>query len=284
MSRRVALIGRPLRRRHSQVMHDAAFTASGIDAHFELHEIDEGDVPAFVEQVRSPQWLGFGVTAPYKQLIMPLLDEVEPTARAIGAVNNVVRESDGRLVGFNTDGVGFASSVADDLGVRLEGARVAVVGAGGAAHAVVHACLAAGVQRLAVGNRTLATAEALVARFAGNDSTATAHELGGPDFTAVLAEVDLLVNATTVGMVDEGAVVDPAALPSTAAVFDLVYVPPETELLARSRELGLRACNGAGMLVAQGAAAFERWTGVSGTVEVMRRAIAPLLDDPDTTA
>lgn len=284
MTLRVALIGRPLRRRHSQVMHDAAFAASGIDARFELHEIDEDDLPGFVEQVRSPQWLGFGVTAPYKQLIMPLLDEVEPAARAIGAVNNVVRTSDGRLVGFNTDGIGFARSATDDLAINLDGAEVAVVGAGGAAHAVVHACLTVGVRRLAVGNHTPATAEALVARLAERDGRASAHPLDDADFRAVLGEADLLVNATTVGMVDAGVAVDPALLPATAAVFDLVYVPPETELLARSRELGLRACNGAGMLVAQGAAAFERWTGVSGTVEVMRRAIAPLLDDPEATA
>lgn len=282
MTRRVALIGNPLRRRHSQVMHNAAFEAHGIDARFELEEIPEAAVPSFVEQARGSDWLGFGVTAPYKQLIMELLDEVEPAARAIGAVNNVVRTDDGRLVGFNTDGVGFAASVRDDLGVDLADAGVVVVGAGGAAHAVVHACLTAGARQVAVANRDPERAEQLVARLAQPDVEASAHALDDPGFTAVLGRADLLVNATTVGMVDAGAAVDPARLPASAAVFDLVYVPVETELIRRSRARGLRACNGAGMLVAQGAAAFERWTGVTATAEVMRRAIEPLLRGDDT--
>ena len=107
--RRVALVGHPLRRRHSQVMHDAAFAAHGIDARYELREIDPDQLTAFVEEVRDPAWFGFQVTAPYKRDVFELVDEVEPQAAAIGAVNSVERRDDGTLVGFNTDAPGFAA-------------------------------------------------------------------------------------------------------------------------------------------------------------------------------
>jgi shikimate dehydrogenase len=275
VTQRVALIGHPLRRRHSAVMHDAAFAACGIDARFELRDIPADAVAGFVATARGEEWLGFGITAPYKRVIMDHLDEVEPAARTIGAVNNTVRGSDGRLVGFNTDSIGFAAAVRSELEVDLAGARVVVAGAGGAAHAVVHACLEAGVSQLVVANRTATAAEALVGRFAagGTELLARAND----EVDGALADADLLVNATTVGMIDGGVALPPEALPRSAAVFDLVYVPAETELLARARSRGLRTCNGAAMLVAQGVAAFERWTGIGGTDEVMRRAIEPLL-------
>lgn len=281
MTRRVALLGRPLRRRHSAVMHDAAFAAAGIDARYELMELEADAVPEAVAAARGPDWLGLGVTAPYKQLVAGLCDEVEPDARAIGAVNNVVRTDDGRLVGFNSDAPGFRAGVELALGRPLGGLEVVVAGAGGAAHAVVYACLTAGAARVTVGNRTLRTAAALVERFAEvGEGTAAAAALDDPAFATALATADLAVNATTVGMIDPGATIPVELLPGQATVFDLVYVPPETPLLAAARARGLRAANGAEMLIAQAAVAFERWTGVGGMADVMRAAVAPLLADP----
>ncbi len=280
MTRRVALIGNPLRRRHSEVMHNAAFAAHGIDARFELRELADDEVPAFVEEARGEDWLGFGITAPYKQRIMELIDDVEPAAAAIGAVNNTVRTEDGRIIGFNTDSIGFAASVRDDLGVAMQGARVVMVGAGGAAHAVAFACLDGGAASLTVANRNAERAEQMLLRLAPGADHVAVCPLEGAAFDEAIAEADLLVNATTVGMVDQGVPVAPEGLPDGAAVFDLVYAPIETELLARARARGLNACNGAGMLVAQGVAAFTRWTGVADTTEVMRAAVEPLLQDP----
>jgi shikimate dehydrogenase len=285
MTRLVALLGKPLRRRHSQVMHDAAFAAAGIDARYLLRELDEAEVPAAVEAARGADWLGLGVTAPYKRLVATLVDEIEDDARAIGAVNNVVRTDQGRLVGINTDALGFRAGAELAMEFPLEGANVVLVGAGGAARAVAHALVGAGVARVTVANRTADRAAALVAELPRHGlSRAQAAELGGHDFLKALAEADLAVNATTVGMVDPGATIPVDRLPDWATVFDLVYVPPETPLLRAARDRGLKAANGSEMLIAQAAAAFERWTGVAGMAGVMRNAVAPLLADPSAPA
>ena len=287
MTRRVALLGKPLRRRHSQVMHDAAFDAAGIDARYVLRELEREEVEAAVAEARGPDWLGLGVTAPYKKVVAGLLDEVEPDAHAIGAVNNVLRTDDGRLVGFNSDAPGFRAGVELALGGPVAGLDVVVAGAGGAAHAVVHALLQAGARSVTIGNRTADGAVALARRFAGTASASGSVEgvaLDDPVFRAALERAGLAVNATTVGMVDPGATIDVDALPAEATVFDLVYVPPETPLLRAARARGLRAANGSEMLIQQAAIAFERWTGVGGMAGVMRDAVAPLLADAGTAA
>jgi shikimate dehydrogenase len=283
VTRQVALIGKPLKRRHSQVMHDAAFDACGIDARYVLREIEPDEVEAVVADARGPGWLGLGVTAPYKRVVAGLVDEVEPDAEAIGAVNNVVRTDDGRLVGINTDAPGFRAGVELAMGRSLSGAAVVVAGAGGAAHAVVFACRQAGAERVTIGNRTAASAEVLAERFADvGEGAVSAVGLDDPAFADALRSADLAVNATTVGMIDTGATIDVRLLPETATVFDLVYVPAETPLLAAARARGLRAANGSEMLIQQAAIAFQRWTGVAGMADVMRTAVEPLL--ADTTA
>lgn len=281
----VALLGKPLRRRHSQVMHDAAFAAAGIDARYILRELEPDDVAPAVAEARGPGWLGLGVTAPYKRVVAALCDEIDPDAAAIGAVNNVVRTAQGRLIGINTDAPGFRVGVELAMGRPISGADVVVAGAGGAAHAVVYALLVAGARRVTVGNRTVAAALALAERFAeagGGDLQAVG--LDDEAYRAALRSADLAVNATTVGMVDAGATIAVEILPSSATVFDLVYVPAETALLHAARARGLRAANGSEMLIAQAAAAFERWTGVGGMADVMRHAVAPLLADATARA
>jgi shikimate dehydrogenase len=279
VTRRVALIGKPLRRRHSQVMNDAAFDAAGIDGRYVLLELEPEDVEGAVAAARGAEWLGLGVTAPYKLVVAGLVDEVEPDAQAIGAVNNVVRTADGRLVGFNSDAPGFRAGVELAMGRPLAGASVVVAGAGGAAHAVVHACVSAGARRVTIGNRSAEAAGALATRFGVEGGP-----LDSPEFEQALESADLAVNATTVGMIDPGWTIDVDRLPASATVFDLVYVPPETPLLAAARARGLRAANGSEMLIQQAAIAFERWTGVGGMADVMRTAVAPLLADPTVRA
>jgi shikimate dehydrogenase len=285
MTRRVALLGKPLRRRHSQVMHDAAFAAAGIDARYELRELEPHEVEAAVAEARGPGWLGLGVTAPYKPVVAALCDEVEADASAIGAVNNAVRTDDGRLVGINTDAPGFRVGAELAMGFPLRGARVVVAGAGGVARAVGYACLRADVDRVTVGSRDPAAAAGLADHLGRSGLTRVeAVALGDERFGRRLAEADLAVNATTVGMVDPGMAIPVDAVADWATVFDCVYVPAETPLLAAARARGLKAANGSEMLIAQAAIAFERWTGVAGMADVMRAAVAPLLADPGARA
>lgn len=261
-------------------MHDAAFAAAGIGARYELLEVELEAVEGVVAEARGPDWLGLGVTAPYKRLVAGLCDRVEPDAELIGAVNNVVRTAAGELVGFNSDAPGFRAGVELAMGRPLAGTEVVVAGAGGAAHAVVFACLSAGARRVTIGNRTLGSAAELAGRFVGLGSgSVAAVALDDPAYVAALRGADLAVNATTVGMLSPGTTIPVQVLPAGATVFDLVYVPPETPLLAAARARGLRAANGSEMLIAQAAIAFERWTGVGGMADVMRAAVAPLLAD-----
>jgi shikimate dehydrogenase len=285
VTRQVALIGKPLKRRHSQVMHDAAFDAAGIDGRYVLREIEADEVAGVVGDARGDGWLGLGVTAPYKQVVARLVDEVEGDARTIGAVNNVVRTDDGRLIGFNSDAPGFRAGVELAMGRPLDGVHVVVAGAGGAAHAVVFALLTGGAKRVTVAARTVYGARALVDRFgAVGKADRLVAGLGSDAFRDAIATADLAVNATTVGMIDAGMTIPVELLPGDATVFDLVYVPPQTPLLATARARGLKAANGSEMLIQQAAIAFQRWTGVDGMADVMRAAVMPLLDDPTVAA
>jgi shikimate dehydrogenase len=285
VTRRVALLGKPLRRRHSVVMHNAAFAAAGIDGEYVLAEIDEAEVAEAVAAARGADFLGLGVTAPYKPLVATLVDEVEGDARTIGAVNNVVRTEDGLLIGFNSDAPGFRAGVELATGAPLTGLDVLVVGAGGAARAAVFACLAANVGRVTVAARDVDRARALLAPWSSvGRAGRRAIDLSGAGLAAALGDVDLVVNATTVGMIDPGLPFPVDGLRDDATVFDCVYVPAETPLVAAARARGLRAENGSEMLIAQAAIAFERWTGVGGMAGVMRDAVAPLLADPAVRA
>lgn len=270
MPDRVALIGSPLKRRHSKVMHEAAFAHFGIEATYDLLELSPDRLDGFFDDVRSPAWYGFQVTAPYKQEAARRCDRLTPEAETIGAVNTAMRESDGTLTGTNTDAPGFGRAVTEDLGRDLRGASVAVAGAGGAARAVVAAAVAAKARRVVVGARDPSQALTLARGFP--DGSVTPVRLG-EDFDGLLAGIDIGVNATTVGMTQAGMAFDPGEMSDGAAVFDLVYIPAETELLARARVLGLDAANGIGMLVAQAEIAFEGWTGHAGAGPVMRAAL-----------
>jgi shikimate dehydrogenase len=260
-------------------MHNAAFAAHGIDAGFELRSIEPGQVPAFFEEARGPDWLGFGVTAPYKQEAMRHLDEVEPGARAIGAVNNGVRTPEGTLVGFNTDASGFISAVRS-MGVSVHGAEAVVIGAGGAARAAVWALLDAGASSVFVANRTPERAAEL-AEGLGDFGDIVPGSMDDPRLATALASARIAVNATTQGMTTDTVAFDVGSLPGEALVFDLVYVPPDTPLVRAARARGLKVCNGMEMLVRQGEVAFERWTGIGSTAAVMRDALETWLAGTD---
>lgn len=252
-------------------MQNAAFEAHGIDAVYELRPIENDEVEGFFEEARRPEFLGFGVTAPYKQMAMQHLDVIEPGAAAIGAVNNGVRRDDGALVGFNTDASGFISAVTS-MGWSVSGRSAVVFGAGGAARAVVWALLDAGAASVFVANRTAERAGSLAASLSEFGDILTGPP-SGPETLRAMAESAIAVNATTVGMTKDAMAFDVGPLPDDALVFDLVYVPPDTPLVRAARDRGLTVCNGLEMLIRQGEIAFERWTGVGATADIMREAL-----------
>jgi len=264
------ILGHPVAQSLSPAMYNAAFQALGLDAVYVPFPVEPAALPTAVAGLAAAGVRGFNVTLPHKQAILPLLDDVTPEARAMGAVNTV-RVEQGRLRGTNTDGAGFLLSLTHDLGFSPGGRSVLLLGAGGSARAIALALLGAGVGRLTIANRTLDRAEALVADCRTRFPAIPVEALGLEQ--AAGTAPDLLVNSTSVGMGDGRAPVELAAVGVREAVLDIVYHPSETPLLAAARGLGLHCANGIGMLLYQGVAALRFYTDREPPVEVMREAL-----------
>jgi shikimate dehydrogenase len=253
------VIGEPVRHSLSPIMHNAAFEALGLDWAFLAFEVPAGCVGRALNGVRALGIAGLSVTMPHKAAVADAVDELTPAAEKLGAVNCVVNER-GRLIGHNTDGPGFVDALAHD-GFSAAGRSCVVLGAGGAARAVISALAEAGAAQVVVVNRTTTAAH-------------TAAALAGPigrvgDVNAVRG-ADLVVNATSVGMDAPGELpLDPDLLAAHQVVADLVYLPVDTGLLKAARAVGAVAVDGVGMLTHQAARAFALWTGQAAPIEVM---------------
>jgi shikimate dehydrogenase len=218
--------------------------------------------------MRTLEIEGLSVTMPHKQAVARAVDVLTPAATALDAVNCVARVADGRLEGLNTDGEGFVRSLAERE-VAVAGRSVAVLGAGAAARAVIAALASAGAAAVMVVNRTPASAEA-AAVLAGSVGTTASAAAAVRD--ADIRDADIVVNATPVGMGTQDLPLDPALLRAGQVVADLVYHPLDTALLQAARAVGATTIDGLGMLAHQAAIAFERWTGLTPPVAVMRAA------------
>ena len=268
----VGVMGWPVEHTVSPAMHNAAFDAAGLNWRYVPLAVHPDRVG---EAVRGLQALGFegcNVTVPHKQAVMEHLDEITEQAQAIGAVNTIVIWSDGRMVGYNTDAAGFLRALAEG-GFQPEGKRAVVVGAGGAGRAVAYA-LASAEAAVTVLNRTLSRAESLVADLAPLFPSLPLRPLPltPATFRQEAQSADLLVNATSLGMwpqVKRSPWPEELPMPPSLTVFDLVYNPLETKLMRQARAAGVQAIGGLGMLVHQGAIAWELWAGQEAPVEVM---------------
>jgi shikimate dehydrogenase len=262
-------MGFPVAQSRSPLIHGYWLAKHGIDGSYERVEVAASDFDNFVKGLAEKGFVGGNVTVPHKEAAFALLDEADEATSAMGAANTLWLEN-GRLKGANTDGFGFLANL-DQAAPSWEGQRrlAVVLGAGGAARAVVHALRSRGFLRVAVVNRTVARAAA-VAKLAG-----AAGEAYGPDEAPeLLSEAGLLVNATSLGMTGKGRLdVDLSALARSAVVTDLVYAPLETELLARARARGNVVVDGLGMLLHQAVPGFERWFGVRPEVTEELRAL-----------
>ncbi|HTJ78370.1 MAG TPA: shikimate dehydrogenase [Rariglobus sp.] len=276
----LAVIGHPIKHSLSPAMHNAALARMAHTAprfkdwKYVRFDIAPESLPSALEKFHARGFKGLNLTVPHKVIAFGLPSvSVTPAATIIGAVNTLLWTPQG-WTGHNTDGHGFSRGLQEGLHRDLHGADVLLLGAGGAARSAAVECLQHGCARLWIANRTQANRDTLLAQLA---SLAGAIPLSGFDPASPPADLPagaLVINATSAGMKsDDPSPVDLAALPRPAGVYDMIYNPPETPLLAQARALGLPAANGLSMLVHQGARALEIWSQSSVPVDAMREAV-----------
>ena len=250
----------------SPLMHNLAFSHWGIDAVYLAFEVDQTNLRQAVESIRTLDMLGVNVSMPNKTAVLAYLDQLSPEAELIGAINTIVHQEQ-RLIGYNTDGMGFVRSV-NETGHPIKNQKIVVLGAGGAAKAIVVQMALEGAQEITIYKRLNATFLPLKEYFAKvSEKTGCPirlHDYADESQLALdLSQANLLINATDIGMgskKDQLPIADVKLLHSQLAVFDLIYSPSETRLIQEAQKMGIKAYNGLGMLIHQGAIAFELWT------------------------
>jgi len=255
-------------------MHNAAFAALGLNWRYLAFEVDPKNLRSAIEGARAMNFAGLNLTVPHKLLAVDMVDELDESAKTWGAVNTIKFEQgqDGkiRVIGFNTDADGLTISLRQDLGIELRGKRVLQLGVGGAGRTAALKLATENIAELFLVNRTVNKAEEIAAEIKKQFPSVKVI-IGHPR-----GEVDLLLNATSLGLKPEDASpLDETqfSLKQAAAVYDMIYQPIETKLLAAAKAAGCKVANGIGMLVGQGAKAFEIWTGRPAPSEVMRQAV-----------
>jgi shikimate dehydrogenase len=266
---RAGVIGWPIAHSRSPIIHHHWLRELGIVGSYERFPVEPKNLGAFTASIGQAGLLGANVTAPHKEAAYALCDRRTPVAEAMGAVNTLWRDG-AELWGDNTDVAGFLANMDDDAPGWAAGAKSAIViGAGGAARAVIYALISRHIAHIAVFNRTEARADALAAKFG-----ATTEALPWSCLAAQLRGADLLVNSSSLGMAGQPPLsIDLSALPGGATVADVVYVPLRTPLIEAAKARGLRTVEGLGMLLHQAAPAFERWFGRRPEVTPALRAL-----------
>ncbi len=274
----VGLIGYPVKHSISPYFQQAALDYYNLDMRYEAWEIPEDQLGEAVSKLRQPQNRGANVTTPYKEAVLPLLDQVDDRAALIGAVNTIVRKGD-RLLGFNTDADGFIAALRSEGKFSPEGVDAVVLGAGGVARAACFSLLQNKVSSLTITDGILDKSKALAERLnryvtgAGLKSRIAVLPWQNVNSVHAFKRCLLIVHCTTIGMKhspQEGQSALPArVIPRGVLVYDLVYNPLMTPLLKSAQKAGANILGGLPMLVYQGAASFELWTGKKAPLEVM---------------
>ena len=273
-----ALLGSPVAHSLSPAMHNTAFSMLGLDYVYLCFDVDEAQLPAAVEGLKTCGIRGFNLTMPDKNKMVELVDALSPAASMIGAVNTVVNEN-GRLTGHNTDGVGYMRSI-EDAGFSVIGKTMTILGSGGASTAICTQAALDGVCELNIFARPTSRFHARTVKLVDEINRRTACHASLYDLADKSALNDsicrsaLLTNATSVGMApnEEASLIEDFSIyPSSLAVSDIIYNPRETRFLRLAREAGLATCNGLYMLLYQGAEAFRLWTGCEMPTEEIKR-------------
>ncbi|MCS7114674.1 MAG: shikimate dehydrogenase [Nitrososphaerota archaeon] len=269
-----AVIGDPIEHSLSPTIHNAAFQHLNLDFVYVAFQVKKEELSKAVRGIRSLNIHGLNVTMPHKTAIMKYLDDVDATAKAIGSVNTILN-ADGKLIGFNTDGIGALNALKNNQ-VELRGKRLLLLGAGGAAKAIAYQ-LAHEIEELRILNRTEEKAKKLAKFLQGKFNKNIVGEVLSPTILKErLKEADILINATSVGMHPrpDQTLIEREWLKPSLTVMDIVYDPPETRLLRDAKAVGAKVVNGVEMLLYQGAASFEIWCCRPAPLNVMREAIA----------
>ena len=271
-TRLCGVIGDPIEHSLSPILHNAAFNSLKLDYAFLAFKVKPAEVGNAISGMRALGIVGLNVTMPHKKSVISHLDEIDQTAKFLSAVNTI-HNKNGKLFGFNTDGVGALKALKEN-GVNPAGKKVLLLGSGGAARAIAYA-LAKEADELVVLNRTVEQAKELASLLNRTFSKkVVADSLTPSAIQENLRGCDILVNATSVGMKPNAnqSVIAPEWLKPNLAVMDIVYNPIETKLAKDAKSAGAKVVSGVEMLIYQGAASFEIWTGKSAPVEVMRKA------------
>jgi shikimate dehydrogenase len=266
------VIGDPIEHTLSPVMHNAAFKELNLDIVFLAFKVKQAEVGNAVNGMRALNILGLNVTMPHKKAVIDHLDKLDQNAKFLNAVNTI-RNKNGNLLGFNTDGVGALKALKEN-GVPSRGRKVLLLGAGGAARAIAYT-LTKEADELVILNRTVKQAEGLAKLLSKvHKKQVTGGALSPSLIKQHLQDSDILINATSVGMKPNAnqSPVPPELLRANLAVMDIVYNPVETKLARDAKAAGAKVISGVEMLIFQGAASFEIWTGRKAPVEVMRKA------------
>ena len=280
MTRKIVLFGYPVSHSISPAFQQAALDHRSIGASYRARPVSPERLEVEIGRLRGEEYLGANVTIPHKERVLSFLDGIDPWAEALGAVNTIVKDG-GRLIGHNTDAHGFLRSLRERAGFEPEGTSVLLLGAGGAARAAAFALSRERAASLTIANRTVARAEKLAEEMRASIPVVHAIPLERAALERAVSGADLVVNSTSIGMSHEKAegltplnsdLIRPGIL-----VYDMVYTPLETPLVKAARESGARAVGGLWMLIYQGAASFEIWTGATAPVEVMYEAGARAL-------
>lgn len=275
------IFGCPVHHTFSPAMHNAAFTALGLNFIYVPFQVPAERLPAAVAAIRALGLVGVNITIPHKEAVLPYLDELSREADIIGAVNTIVNQN-GRLVGHNTDGRGFLQALAEQVSFDPAGKCVLILGAGGAARSVAVELALAGANRLFLVNRSPERAETLanllLKKIVSADISVAPwlDEKGEKVLADGVVCADLIVQTTPVGMHPAAGECVPFPfnlLRPDQIVCDLIYNPPETRFLESARLAGAKTINGMGMMIYQGALAFTLWTGYPAPIEVMRQAL-----------
>jgi shikimate dehydrogenase len=264
------VIGDPIEHSLSPVMHNEAFKQAGIQGSYEKKRVTSSDLPSFLQYLKESDYAGCNVTIPHKVAIIPFLDEIDPEAEKIGAVNTVVNNN-GKLIGYNTDGKGFLLGLKEKISKPISEMNILLIGAGGAARSIAYALLKENPEKLYIANRSAERLNLLVKDL----NNISVEPLSIKKAESELSRFDVLINTTNAGMHPniETMPIQLAHLKNDTVVCDIVYNPLQTKWLQTAESKAAIIDNGVSMLVMQGAMAFEKWTGTFPDTNKMKKAV-----------